>query len=192
MFAGLYNERLPQGRSATTSRTSDRRRRRRSSRRCSTTGPTRASTRSPRRDETGSAFGRKNGEQHRGDRARARRRPSAWSGCRATRRCAPTRRLSGQPRSSPTCRRTSPRSRPSPASRTRCAPSTCSPTCRARTSPGTRRCVGVQGQPVLPDDRGVHPAGHPRQRPRRVVRAADRRDHLGRRGPRHRASRARG
>ena len=44
----------------------------------------------------------------------------------------------------------------------------------------------LQGQPVLPDDRGVHPPGHPRQRPRRVVRAAVRRDHLGRPGPRHR------
>ena len=41
------------------------------------------------------------------------------------------------------------------------------------TSRGTRRsCQRVQGQPVLPDDRGVHPAGHPRQRPGRVVRAA--------------------
>ena len=46
--------------------------------------------------------------------------------------------------------------------------------------------LGVQGEPVLPDDRGVHPAGHPRQRPRRMVRAALRRDPVGRRGPRHR------
>ena len=44
----------------------------------------------------------------------------------------------------------------------------------------------VQGQPLLPDERGVRPAGHPRQRPRRVVRAAQRRDRLGRPGPRHR------
>ena len=43
----------------------------------------------------------------------------------------------------------------------------------------------LQGQPLLPDDRGVHPAGDPRQRPGRVVRAALRRDHLGRRGSRH-------
>ena len=49
--------------------------------------------------------------------------------------------------------------------------------------------LGRQGQPVLPDDRGVHPADHPRQRPRRVVRPAQRRDSLGRRGPRHRRPR---
>ena len=48
----------------------------------------------------------------------------------------------------------------------------------------------VQGQPVLPDDRGVHPADHPRQRPRRVVRPALRRDPLERRRPRHRSPRA--
>ena len=46
--------------------------------------------------------------------------------------------------------------------------------------------VGVQGQPLLPDDRGVHPADHPRQRSCRVVRAALRRDHLEGRGPRDR------
>ncbi len=45
----------------------------------------------------------------------------------------------------------------------------------------------LQGQPVLPDDRGVHPAGRPRQRPGGVVRAAVRRDPLGRRRPRHAA-----
>ena len=48
----------------------------------------------------------------------------------------------------------------------------------------------VQGQPVLPDDRGVHPADHPRQRSRRVVRAAERRDPVGRRRPRHRPAAA--
>ena len=42
----------------------------------------------------------------------------------------------------------------------------------------------LQGEPLLPDDGGVHPAGHPRQRPRRVVRAAQRRDPVGGRGPR--------
>ncbi|SRR6266566_2192706 len=39
--------------------------------------------------------------------------------------------------------------------------------------------------PVLPDDRGVHPADRARQRPGRMVRPALRRDHLGRGGPRH-------
>jgi hypothetical protein len=45
---------------------------------------------------------------------------------------------------------------------------------------------GLQGQPGLPDHRGVHPPDHPRQRPGRMVRPAQRQDHLGRRGPRHR------
>ena len=36
--------------------------------------------------------------------------------------------------------------------------------------------VGLRRQPVLPDDRGVHPADHPRQRPRRVVHPAVGRD----------------
>ena len=48
--------------------------------------------------------------------------------------------------------------------------------------------VGVQGQPLLPDDRGVHPADHPRQRPGRVVRAAVRPDPLEGRGPRDRSA----
>ena len=39
-----------------------------------------------------------------------------------------------------------------------------------------------QGQPVLPDLGGVHPAGRSRQRPLRVVRRHDRRDRLGRQG----------
>ena len=50
--------------------------------------------------------------------------------------------------------------------------------------------VGVPGQPLLPHHRGVHPADHPRQRPRRVVRPALRRDPLEGRGPRHRRPRA--
>ena len=47
-------------------------------------------------------------------------------------------------------------------------------------------CSVLQRQPVLPDLRGVHPAGRPRQRSRRVVRPAVRRDRLGRQGRRHR------
>src|SRR5213592_4059784 len=43
----------------------------------------------------------------------------------------------------------------------------------------------LQEQPVLPDHRGVHSADHPRERSSGVVRAAQRRDLLGRRGPRH-------
>ena len=43
----------------------------------------------------------------------------------------------------------------------------------------------VQGQPLLPDDGGVHPPRDPRQRPGRVVHPALRRDPLGGGGPRH-------
>src|SRR3989475_6162232 len=43
----------------------------------------------------------------------------------------------------------------------------------------------LQEQPVLPDHRGVHSADHPRERSSGVVRVAQRRDLLGRRGPRH-------
>ena len=54
--------RLPQGRARPPRELRRRRSSRRRSRRCSTTGPTRASTRSPAPTETGSAFGAKHGE----------------------------------------------------------------------------------------------------------------------------------
>jgi len=41
-------------------------------------------------------------------------------------------------------------------------------------------------------DRGVHPADYPRQRPRRVVHPAERRDHLGSRGPQDRYAQSQG
>ncbi len=44
--------------------------------------------------------------------------------------------------------------------------------------------LGLWRQPLLPDDRGVHPADHPRQRPRRVVHPAVGRADLAGRGPR--------
>ena len=46
--------------------------------------------------------------------------------------------------------------------------------------------VCVQGKPLLPDYRGVHPAGHPWQRSRRVVCSAQRRNPMGRGRSRHR------
>ncbi len=45
---------------------------------------------------------------------------------------------------------------------------------------------GGEGQPDLRDHRRVRFAGNPRQRPRRMVRAVERRDPMGGRRPRHR------
>ena len=132
--------------------------------------------RQPGRDRQ--AVRRQGRQQHRGRHPPPRRRQRAWSACRATSRSAPT-PPTRSTACSPTCRRTSPRSTPSRASRTRSPRSTCTPTSAAATSRGTRRRQRVQGQPVLPDHRGVHPAGVPRQRPCRVVRAAQRRDRAG-------------
>ena len=138
-----------------------------------------------RPEETGQPFGVKNGQQRR-------RSPATGSrpahGRRARRRAAAQRRRRAPDQ--PHVRRRRPgRARGRGRARLRGRGGGVQPVrlpvpLRRDLEPVGR--VGVQGQPVLPDDRGVHPADHPRQRPGRVVRAALRRDPLGGRGPRHR------
>ena len=116
--------------------------------------------------------------------------PSGWSACPATRQIRTDATATRSTGCSPTSPRTSPRSTPSPASRTRWpAFNLFAYLSRSDVTWNPSVVSRVQGQPVLPDDRGVHPADHPRQRPGRVVRPALRRDPLGRGGPRHRRSR---
>ena len=109
-------------------------------------------------EETGTAWGRKDGNNTRRSSGCASP-PSAWSACRATSRAQRRRRLSGQPPCSPTSTQDSARDPRRAGLRER----------GLRLQPfrlplALRRHVesvgrlGGEGQPLLPDDGGIHPA----------------------------------
>ena len=159
MFAGRYNDALPQGRARPPRELRDRRSSARRSRPCSTTGPTRASTRSPARPRPAKPFGVKHGSNTAGRHPPPRHRPAHGRRARATSRSAPTprhpvnRMFADVPQDEPEIHA-------EPGFEGEVAAfNLFAYLSRAPTSPGTRRwSVGLQGQPVLPDHRGVHPA----------------------------------
>ena len=133
--------------------------------------------------ETGTAFGPEAGRQHRRHRTHAHRH-AAHAGPAG--RFALARRHAGQPRLR---RRGAGRARDPRRAGLRGRAACLQP---VQVSQPLRRHLeslghrGVQGLARLPDHRGVHPAGVPRQRPGGMVRPALRRDRLGRRRQEHR------
>ena len=136
--------------------------------------------------ETGSPYGRKNGNNTQEDHPRARagqalRRPEGRPAA-AHRRA----RRAGQPRLR---RRAAGPARAAPRARLRERGACLQPVRLPAPLAGhlePELHLGGEVQLHVPDDRGAHPADHPRQRPRRVVLPDDRRDPLGLRRQEHR------
>ena len=187
---GPLQRRLPQGRARPPRELRDARSSRRPSRRCSTTGPTRASTRSPRRPRPAPPSATSTATTAR---------PSPATASTAARMVGVqgdeplrnddnghpvNRHFLDVPQDEPEIH-----AEPGFEDEITLVQPVRLPVALARDVEPVGG-LGLRRQPVLPHDRGVHPADHPRQRPRRVVHPAVGRDHLGRRGPRLRPARA--